>query len=501
MRASQQQQQRHQHHRHGDGVTDCRCMNVLAHPEPLNGCGERCMMCCGYCTPVVVAVLVMALVLASDAYSLYLIARNPHDAWRIVVCLVVLILTTIIGALVLWSYYSIIFGAPGYVPQDPWAYPPFYTGPPLPQGGGGGGGAQMLYPGPPPRPDYSQQQQQQQQQQHQQQHQQCAASSLTRRSPVAPGVPTQHTCETASVPTAAESGDGANPLHLGDGEHTEASAVAVAVPAEDEANSTDSFTPLTAAAAEHGAAPARTSHSPYPPASHLEQPQGGVGEAAAAAAAQPAASLPSTNHYTVTTLDRTGRLRFCYTCQLYKPDGAHHCSVCRRCVYNFDHHCGFVNNCVGRNNYKIFIVFLLYSGAGATIAGGLMLVTLFAVDRAEVLDKVGWIAVPALDIILGLSLLLFYCQHRLLLCKGQSTLESLTTGASPDTFAAWRRSFQQPRRTPEQIAADAERRRAKVELHNLTLLGKESPWWRRYAPLPVRTDNTAEETVPGCRGV
>lgn len=79
---------------------------------------------------------------------------------------------------------------------------------------------------------------------------------------------------------------------------------------------------------------------------------------------------PTTHHapfkYAHLMHDRTfeGYLRYCRTCNSYKPDRSHHCSVCRRCILKMDHHCVFVNNCISFYNYKFFICFITYAFLG-----------------------------------------------------------------------------------------------------------------------------------------
>ena len=52
--------------------------------------------------------------------------------------------------------------------------------------------------------------------------------------------------------------------------------------------------------------------------------------------------------------------RWCRHCKCIKPPRAHHDSITGTCVLDMDHFCPWMNNCIGYNNYRYFVLFMLY---------------------------------------------------------------------------------------------------------------------------------------------
>ncbi|KAI9828801.1 MAG: palmitoyltransferase for Vac8p [Thelocarpon impressellum] len=130
------------------------------------------------------------------------------------------------------------------------------------------------------------------------------------------------------------------------------------------------------------------------------------------------------------TVKSTGGSRFCKKCQTRKPDRAHHCSTCKRCVLKMDHHCPWLATCVGLRNYKAFILFLIYTtlfcwtcfAASASWVWNEILV-----DGAysDDLMPVNIVLLAVISGIIGLVLAGFTGWHLSLACTNATTIERL----------------------------------------------------------------------------
>jgi hypothetical protein len=125
-----------------------------------------------------------------------------------------------------------------------------------------------------------------------------------------------------------------------------------------------------------------------------------------------------------------GGVRFCNKCQSKKPDRAHHCSTCRRCVLKMDHHCPWLATCVGLRNYKAFLLFLTYLTlfcwtAFATTATWVWSEILSDSQYTESFMPVNYVLLAVLSGIIGIVITGFTAWHMWLVLRGKTTIESL----------------------------------------------------------------------------
>ncbi|KAM0748594.1 zf-DHHC-domain-containing protein [Meredithblackwellia eburnea MCA 4105] len=125
-----------------------------------------------------------------------------------------------------------------------------------------------------------------------------------------------------------------------------------------------------------------------------------------------------------------GSSRYCRKCRVHKPDRAHHCSSCGKCVLKMDHHCPWLGGaCVGYSNYKSFLLFLLYGGALGVFVGTTTIIELMNyVDDGEEnfeLAPISWALIMILGFVFGFCMTLFGLYHMYLAGRNRTTIETM----------------------------------------------------------------------------
>lgn len=69
-------------------------------------------------------------------------------------------------------------------------------------------------------------------------------------------------------------------------------------------------------------------------------------------------------------------MRSCVFCRRYVLASCKHCSVCDKCIPDFDHHCRWLNSCVGGRNYRLFAVFMGSAWLGMAWVVGMSIYTI-----------------------------------------------------------------------------------------------------------------------------
>ncbi|RHZ47281.1 palmitoyltransferase ERF2 [Aspergillus thermomutatus] len=127
-------------------------------------------------------------------------------------------------------------------------------------------------------------------------------------------------------------------------------------------------------------------------------------------------------------------VKYCKTCNIWRPPRCYHCRVCDNCVETLDHHCVWLNNCVGRRNYRYFFAFVSSATLlalfllGASLAHILVYRAREGVSFGSAIDK--W-RVPWAMVIYGALAAPYpaslWAYHLFLVGRGETTREYLNS--------------------------------------------------------------------------
>jgi palmitoyltransferase ZDHHC9/14/18 len=131
---------------------------------------------------------------------------------------------------------------------------------------------------------------------------------------------------------------------------------------------------------------------------------------------------------------RLAKIKYCQTCDLYRPPRAIHCGICNCCIERLDHHCPWLGTCIGKRNYKYFLVFI-------------WLVTLLVIQSITICSfhiassrcnhispsgeleystpQILSIVVLTLALIFGIFVFWLLGYHQYLICRNETTNENL----------------------------------------------------------------------------
>jgi hypothetical protein len=113
------------------------------------------------------------------------------------------------------------------------------------------------------------------------------------------------------------------------------------------------------------------------------------------------------------------KLKYCESCNVFRPLRTSHCHDCNNCVMGFDHHCVWLGTCIGKKNYTVFfhfvtvtLVYIVYILAFTIFSIVLTVDTKFVVNAPKYLLLV--VAIIFLVMLAGLFIghLLFMCYYK-----------------------------------------------------------------------------------------
>ena len=127
-----------------------------------------------------------------------------------------------------------------------------------------------------------------------------------------------------------------------------------------------------------------------------------------------------TNEFSI--CKRNGDMKYCSTCQIYRPTRTSHCQETGRCVAKFDHYCLVLSSAIGVRNYKYYVQFLLYTSLLTLYLQTMGFLGLFKVQKSV------WLIILTVgsSIIANTTLLPLLILHGIFVCNNMTTKEDMT---------------------------------------------------------------------------
>ncbi|EIW74659.1 zf-DHHC-domain-containing protein [Coniophora puteana RWD-64-598 SS2] len=122
--------------------------------------------------------------------------------------------------------------------------------------------------------------------------------------------------------------------------------------------------------------------------------------------------------------------KWCRKCWAPKPDRAHHCSICDRCVLKMDHHCPWLGSkCVGHRIYPAFVHFLacitLFAGYVTVVCCKALYFAFYSPMLVNDAVAVHELFLGFAGIVVTIVVGSFLVYHMYLITTNQTTLENL----------------------------------------------------------------------------
>ncbi|SOV78012.1 palmitoyltransferase, putative [Plasmodium sp. gorilla clade G3] len=123
---------------------------------------------------------------------------------------------------------------------------------------------------------------------------------------------------------------------------------------------------------------------------------------------------------------------------LVRPERAHHCRTCNKCILKMDHHCPWIGTCVGEKNLKFFFLFLIY-GFFTTSYISITVIPIFINalctkeihENSDRINHITLLITICTALTLTLALLFMNCQYIYFISKNITAIESSYSDMNP----------------------------------------------------------------------